>query len=266
MRAVVLCAGLGTRLGEMTQSLPKAMLDVGGRPLLEHTLRHLKSQGIDEVAINLHFLPEKIVDYFGDGKRLGLKIKYSVEKKLLGTAGALVQLADWLLEDADDFLVLYGDVLTTLPFRPLLSLHKDRKAKATLVLHRRAQSNSAVLVDRDFRITKFLERPDPADLSRLTTLGQNADSVWVNSGIQVLSQEILSHIISHQCEDLPHDVYEPLALEGRLYGFPLAGKRVAVDSPERYREACGMFGATLSAPPIPGRKAQSPIPANTPRL
>ena len=236
MKAVVLCAGLGKRLGDLTKDRPKAMLDIGGRPLLEHTIGHLKRHGITEIAINLHYFSDKITAHFGDGSRFGVDIKYSHEKELQGTAGALHGLSAWLQKDQSDFLVIYGDLFTTHDLSSLIAAHRRHQAMATLVLHRRAHSNSVVVVDDDFRLTGFWERPESHQLEKLKTAHGD---FWVNSGIQVLSPEILDYVMTHHCFDLPRDVYVPLVGSKKLYGHPLTGERVAIDSEARYREVLG---------------------------
>src|SRR5690606_28958688 len=111
MKAILLCAGYGTRLGDLTRECPKPMLDLEGRPLLAWLLGHLRSQCFREVGINLHFRPEMIREQFGDGSRWQMRLTYSLEEALLGTAGALTRFADYL-SAADSFLVQYGDILT----------------------------------------------------------------------------------------------------------------------------------------------------------
>lgn len=227
MKALVLCAGFGTRLGSLTEQTPKPMLPLAGEPMLAHTLRYLKGQGIEEVAVNLHYRPEAIRHYFGDGSELDVSLTYSEEPELRGTAGALTTLREFF-EGEDAFLVLYGDVMTNQDLKSLVEVHRVRNALATLVLHRRAGSNSRVVMDEEFRITAFEERPSASRTHAAT---------WVNSGIQVLSREIFQRIPERIPADLPRDVYVPAVGTGRLFGFPLTGFRIAVDSPERYRLA-----------------------------
>jgi NDP-sugar pyrophosphorylase family protein len=229
MKAMLLCAGYGTRLGDHTRELPKPMLPLNGQPLLAYLLSHLRTQGFDEIAINLHFRPETITEWFGDGSRWGIGLTYSREDKLAGTAGALRKL-EMFFHDEPAFLVQYGDVLTGHDFRGLVQFHLARHGLATLLVHRRARSNSVVAVDDMGRITSFLERPSENERA-------GHDSPWVNSGVCVCSPEILEYIPADGASDLPRDVFRPLVNSGRLYAMPLAGYRCAIDSPERWREA-----------------------------
>ena len=229
MKATVLCAGYGTRLGNLVEETPKPMLPLGDRPMLEHILRHLARHGFDQVAVNLHFRPEAIRDYFGDGGGLGIRLIYSDEPELLGTAGGVKRMASFLA-GGEPFLVHYGDVVTNQDFSAMLRFHKDRHALATLLVHQRAQSNSVIGLDHERRIIAFLERPEPEQRRTL-------DSPWVHSGIAICDLEILDAIPSDTACDLPRDIYTKLVPTGRLFAFPLTGYRCAVDSPERLAEA-----------------------------
>lgn len=233
MKAMVLCAGYGTRLGELTRDWPKPMLpiDPHGRPLLAFLLGHLRAQGFDDVAINLHFRPEILRDWFGDGSRWNLRLIWSPEEQLLGTAGGVKKLEPHF-RDGDDFLVQYGDILTDQDLGALFEHHRRASALATLLVHPRARSNSIITLapDGSGRITGFLERPTEADR-------QGIDSPWVNSGICVCSPAILDHIPAGRPADFPRDVFRPLVGTGRLHAVPLSGWRCAIDSPERLDEA-----------------------------
>ena len=229
MRAIVLCAGYGTRLGGLTRNVPKPMLRLRDRPILEYILANLKRHGFDEIAINLHFMPEVIRDYFGDGSRWTLTLTYSHEMELMGTAGGVKRMQDFLRR-GDAFLVHYGDVITDQDFTALLRFHKERRASITLLVHERKRSNSVVVLDDQSRVVSFLERP--ADSQR-----RAVESTWVNSGICICSPEVLDEIPPGVACDLPRDVFPKFISRGSMFGFPLSGYRCAVDSPERLEEA-----------------------------
>ncbi len=238
MKAIVLCAGRGTRLEPLTLETPKPMLPVDGVPLLEWTLTHLQAQGVREVAINLHHLSRQIVEWFEDGSDLGLKIHYVYEEELLGTAGTVRSLESWVGDD-ESFLVVYGDILTDQPLAPLQEAHRDRRALATLLLHRRRRSNSLVDLDADGRVVGFVERPEnpPPGATR-------SEDQWVNSGVQILNRRIFEHLARAAVEgsahgelDLPRDVYSKILHDEYFAGVPLSGFRVAIDSLDRYEEA-----------------------------
>jgi mannose-1-phosphate guanylyltransferase/phosphomannomutase len=229
MKAMVLCAGYGTRLGDLTREIPKPMLTLGDRPMLEHILCHLNRHGISEVAVNLHFMPEAIQNHFADGARWGLRLTFSYEPHLLGTAGAVKKM-EHFFQGPEPFLVQYGDVVTTQDFTAMFRFHQEQKALATLLVHKRARSNSLLSVDSRGRIERFLERP--TDAQQGTIVGG-----WVFSGVAICQPELLQLIPPQTSCDFPRDIFVPLAATKPLYAFPLTGVRTAVDSAERLAEA-----------------------------
>ena len=229
MRAMVLSAGYGTRLGDLTQETPKPMLRLQERPMLEYIICNLARHGFNQIAINLHFMPDAIRDYFGDGARFGVELVYSYEAELLGTAGGVKKMADFLGAE-DVFMVHYGDILTDQDFTAMLRFHRERKALATLLLHQRARSNSVVSLDQEGRIIGFLERP--TEEAR-----RGVKSPWVNSGIYLCDPQLLHEISADIACDFPRDIFPRLINSQRLFGFPLSGYRCAVDSPARLSQA-----------------------------
>jgi NDP-sugar pyrophosphorylase family protein len=229
MRAMVLAAGLGTRLGELTREVPKGMLELQGRPLLEYIISHLQRHGFDELVLNLHFCPEMVRSHFDDGQRWDVSIAWSYEPELLGTAGGVKRMESFLRE-GDAFLIHYGDILTDQDFTAMLRFHRERKALATLLLHRRNLSNSVVELDEEGRIISFLERPSEQERGEVK-------SDWVNSGICICAPQFLDTIPVGITCDLPRDIFPKLVSSGRLFGFPLSGYRCAIDSPQRLAEA-----------------------------
>lgn len=229
MIAMVLCAGYGTRLSDITRDIPKAMVPLQGRPLLEYIISHLAQQGFTHIIINLHFKPEQIRDYFKEGTRWGVKIHYSYEPGLLGTAGGLKNAANFL-RHGEFFLAQYGDILTDQDLTKVIEFHRARRALATLLVHKRARSNSVVSMDEGGRIVGFLERPTEQERAGVM-------SPWVNSGLCVCAPEFLDMIPDNVPSDIPRDIIPKIIPTGRLYGFPLSGYRCAIDSPERLEEA-----------------------------
>ncbi len=240
-KALVLCGGYGTRLGALTLKCPKPLLPVGGVPLVGHMLALLAHHGIEQVAINTHFMPELLEEALEDGTRFGVELHYEYEPKLLGTAGAVANLEHYFA-DADSILVVYGDLLTDQDLGLLLTYHESRSPLASLLLHRRKRSNSLVHLEEDGSISRFLERPSAAERASASAdgvgrSGRSGRSGWVNSGIQVIAPALLADIPRDVAVDLPRDVFAPRAAEGRFFGLPLSGYRCAIDSADRYREA-----------------------------
>jgi NDP-sugar pyrophosphorylase family protein len=205
------------------------MLLVQDRPILEHILRNLAHHGFSEVVLNLHHHPQVIQDHFGDGSAFGMRLTYVLETQLLGTAGS-VRNAAAHLAGPEPFLLHYGDVLTNQDFEAMVRAHRQNGAEATLLIHQRAKSNSVVLVDGAFRVTRLLERPTATERALV-------DSPWVNSGVYVLNPSVLDHIGSEPPQDFPRDVFPALIAKGHVFGFPLTGYRCAIDSPERLAHA-----------------------------
>lgn len=242
MKAVLLCAGFGTRLGSLTKNRPKPMLPIGGSPLLVHIINHLKAYGIKELAINLHYQPEQIQSVIGDGHQLGVSVSYSHETVPLGTAGALLPMADWLVNE-EAFLVYYGDIFTNQNLAALIERHFQKNSYATLLLHQRHNSNSFVKRDNRGRITCFVERPSEKERKNLGIDEQ--PEVWVNSGIQILSRKALRDIVKDRLYDLPKDLYANRYSQESIFSIALTGFRIAVDSPQRYAQACVQWDSRM---------------------
>jgi mannose-1-phosphate guanylyltransferase/phosphomannomutase len=133
MKAFVMAAGAGTRLRPLTFEIPKPMVPVVNKPVLEHTLENLRRHGICHVVLNLHHYPHMVRDHFGNGDGLGMKILYSYEKELLGTAGGVKRMEKYL---DTTFIVMSGDGLTDIDLTRAIKYHKQMKALGTMVLNR----------------------------------------------------------------------------------------------------------------------------------
>jgi len=225
---MVLCAGMGTRLGGLTRETPKPLLPVGNEPLLAHTLRHLAWHGFTDVVINVHYRAEQFFSTIGSGERYGVRVTYSHESALLGTAGSVRHVAPFFAGDPA-FLVMHGDVLTDQDLTAMRDFHLAHASPATILLQRMPDANSQVAMDTDGRITGFVERPAPG--ARRTS-----GFPWVNTGIYMFAERFLDHIPVTTPSDLARDIFVR-APEVELFGFALTGYRVSIDSPEEYREA-----------------------------
>jgi len=135
MKAIILCAGRGERLRPLTDTIPKPMIPINNKPVLEYIINLLKKNGIKDIAINTSHLPEKIREYFGDGKKFGVKITYSFEPEMLGTSGALNNFRHFFNTN-EPFLVFYGDNITNIDLKKMLEFHKQKNAIATLALRK----------------------------------------------------------------------------------------------------------------------------------
>jgi NDP-sugar pyrophosphorylase family protein len=228
MKAFILAAGLGTRLRSLGLDVPKVMVPIGGKPLLEHHLELFKRQGIREFIVNLHFLPEKITSYFGDGSRFGVSITYSHEPELLGTAGAVKKMESELR--GESFIVFYGDNLVRVDFAPLLEFHRIRQAQATVALFASPEpwTGGVVETDSNGRVLRFVEKPDRKQVS--TNL--------ISAGIFVLEPQVLDMIPAGQFYDFGRDVFPKLLAESRpVYAMAPKAYIQDVGTPERLARA-----------------------------
>lgn len=182
MRAMVLAAGLGTRLRPVTYSLPKPMVPVVNRPVMEHIVRLLASHDLTEIVANLHWFPDTIESHFGDGSEFGVSITYSREAELLGTAGGVREVEDFL---GDEFLVISGDALTDIDLSAMREFHESHDGIATLATLRVRDTSEfgVVITDEDGRVQGFQEKPDPAE----------ALSDLANCGIYMFDSTIFDH-------------------------------------------------------------------------
>lgn len=211
-KAMVLAAGEGLRLRPLTERLPKCMIRVGGKPVLEHTLAWLRRHGVTEVIVNLYHRPEAIREHFGDGRQWGLRLAYSDEDQPLGTAGG-VKKAAWFFDGP--FFVWYGDNLSTCRLDRLWQFHRQRGASVTIALHQREDptQSGVVAFDQQGRVTRFLEKPRPGQVF----------SHWVNAGILALEPEALASLPGGGPLDFGKDVF-PAWLEA---GLPLYAYRLS---------------------------------------
>ncbi|HEY0708085.1 MAG TPA: nucleotidyltransferase family protein [Polyangia bacterium] len=232
MKALLLCAGAGTRLGSLCVDRPKPLLDVGGQAIAAHILMRLARHGFREIYLNLHHHADAFPAHLGDGAQFGVKLHYLHEATPLGTGGTSRNV---LMQLREDLLVHYGDILTEHDLGALLRAHQGHDAFATALVHQRVGSNSRATLDADDRITTFAERPPQTPSPDAAA----ASPSWAFSGICVLSPRCLDWLPgpTDRALDLPRDLFQPLALTGRLFAQRLSGYRCAVDSQERLAAA-----------------------------
>lgn len=237
MKAMVFAAGYGERLSPLTEKLPKALIPVGGRPMIEYPLLLLRHYGIREIIINLHHLGEKIEEYLKDGKKIGLKISYSKEKELLDTGGGLLRARPFLANGA--FIVINSDVIIDLSLAELLEEHQRRRATATLVLRPDPQADlyGPIEISADLRIQRFLgHKAAPREpVGPLTK--------FMFTGVQVLEPKVFDYMEPESASppggfSITTVTYPKMLSQGAtLLGFPFHGYWQDMGTAERIKEA-----------------------------
>lgn len=223
-KAVLLVGGKGTRLRPLTYKLPKALIEINGKTVIEHLFDLLKKYGIREIILCVGYLREKIKGYLGDGSEFGVNITYIEEKKPLGTAGPL-KLAKQYLNSS--FVVSNGDELKDINISRMFRLHKRKDALATVSLTTVADPTEYGVAKLDgSRILEFIEKPKR----------ENAPSNLINAGFYILEPEVID-IIPDGFSMLETDVFPQLAKKGRLRGFPFQGQWFDIGNLQRYEIA-----------------------------
>ncbi len=234
-KALVLAAGEGTRLRPLTLDRPKPMLPINGKPLLEHTITWLRRHGVKDIAINLHYCPEAIVYHFGDGAAFDVRIVYSREETILGTAGAVRKLNGFVT--GGPLVVVYGDVLTDLDLGALLAFHSQSRARdpltrVTMSLYHVPNPTEVGLVglDEHGRVTRFVEKPRLEEV--FTDLA--------NAGVLVIEPDIVDCILPDTFYDFGQHLFPQLLQSGvSIYGWVIPQNAYLLDigTPEKYAQA-----------------------------
>ena len=234
MKAMVLAAGQGTRLRPTTDSKPKALVPVAGRPMIEFALLLLRHYGICEIIINLHHHGDQIENRLGSGQSLGLKISYSREPQLLDTGGGLLKAKTFLQDGA--FIVINTDALIDVNLAALLDFHVRMNAVVTLVLRpdERADEYGSMDIDSTGRICRFLDSVSPVAPT-------GAIRKVMFTGVQVLDPKVFDYMEEHagmRKFSTTRDTYPRMLAGGeKLYGFYFDGFWQDLGTPERIQEA-----------------------------
>jgi NDP-sugar pyrophosphorylase family protein len=238
MRAVLLSAGFGSRLGAVTADTPKPMLELGGSPILESNIELVRAVGIEDAVVNLHHRPDRIMSYFGDGSRFGVRIHWSPERRLRGTAGALDQARELL--SGHQLVVVYADNRFVGSLAPVLAAHAGSRALATIARWWRAdvRQSGELLLDDGGRVLKIREK----------FAGTGPRGGWVNAGIIVAEPGLLDLVPRDRDSDLTADVLpNALAAGARVMSVAFPGELFWVDTPADLERARRRF--RTAAPP-----------------
>jgi len=225
---MILAAGRGTRLGPLTESLPKPLLPVANKPVMAQGIQTLRRLGITEVCVNACYRAQQLVDAFGDGRAHGVKINWAIETEATGTAGGMKGMQHILAND--EIVVIAGDAMLDLDLAPLLEAHRARRAFATLATISVAETSQygVVVSTEDGRIIQFQEKPTPG-----TEISRQA-----NTGIYIFQPEIFDLIPVGCFYDFALDVFpEILRRNLPFYAFPVEGYWTDIGNPGDYLQA-----------------------------
>lgn len=214
MKAVIMAGGEGTRLRPVTLGLPKPMVPLFDKPVMEHIVALLKRHGVTDICVTLQYMPEVVTNWFGDGSELGVALHYFVEKEPLGTAGSVKNCMPILGDD--DFLVVSGDAVCDLDLSAVMGFHKAKRSDATLVLvrHPAPLEYGLVLTDDTGRIERFIEKPGWGQVLANT----------INTGVYVLTRKAMDRVPDGTPYDFGKDLFPQLLSEGApLYGHVASG-------------------------------------------
>ena len=245
MKTVIMAGGRGTRIASVANDVPKPMINICGKPILEHQIDNLKACGLTDIILVIGYLGEKIKDYFGDGSRFGVCIEYFIEDHPLGTAGALFKMPQL----TEDFLLLCGDVIIDVDFNRFIAFHKEKKAWASLVAHPNGHPYDSSLL-----VTK-IEAPKmaggmPVDTHQVICwMAKEDERLYyknrVNAGIELISPELLKETMKNFVPrhpetpdkiDLDRDVLKINIGSGRIYAYDTPEYVKDMGTPDRFFE------------------------------
>jgi NDP-sugar pyrophosphorylase family protein len=229
-QAVILTGGKGLNMRPFTFEMPKGLLPVGGKPILEHVLELLRKYEIRDVIFSTGHLGDKIKDHFGEGKKFGVKISYVQENEPAGTAGALTFVKKHIV--GDTFIVFHGDILIDINLSDLITFHKEQGTLGTIALTSVADpSKFGEVILHGSRITQFVEKRKNGTVA----------SQLINCGVYVFEKAIFDYIPTSGFS-LLEDIFPKLAASKELSGFIFAGKWVDVGTPISYEKAIKEWG------------------------
>ena len=225
MQTVIMAGGKGTRIASVNAEVPKPMLEVCGKPILEHQIEVLKRQKLTDIILVIGYLGSVIRDYFQDGSKYGVHISYIEEKELLGTAGSFYYLKDII---QDDFFLLNGDLIFDVDLHRFMNFHKEKHALATLFTHpnNHPYDSGLIIANEDGTITKWIHKEEERGFLRNR----------VNAGIHIISPVVLERFTELKKTDLDREVLKPLIPSGRVYAYDSPEYVKDMGTPERYRQ------------------------------
>ena len=245
MKVVIMAGGKGTRIASVRSDVPKPMINICGKPILEHQIDNLKACGLTDIILVIGYLGDKIKEYFGDGSKFGVNIEYFVEDHPLGTAGALFKMPQL----TEDFLLLCGDVIIDVDFNRFIAFHKEHKAWASLVAHPNGHPYDSSLLVTEIDAPKIVGGM-PEDTHRVIRWMAKEDERTyyknrVNAGIELISPDLLKvtmknfvprHPETPDKIDLDRDVLKPNIPSGKIFAYDTPEYIKDMGTPDRFYE------------------------------
>ena len=226
LKTVIMAGGKGKRIASIASDIPKPMIPILGKPILQYQIECLRKNNLTDIIISIGHIGHVIKDFFKDGRDFGTAISYYEEKEPLGTGGVLFKILRSLDED---FILVNGDIIFDVDFSRLIEFHKKSSSWATLTVHPNSHpyDSGLIFTDKDQRVTKWLTREDERQYYKNQ----------VNSGIHILSKRLLSSLkLDHEKVDLDREILKPLIPSGKIYAYSTPEYIKDVGTPERYTE------------------------------
>lgn len=245
MKVVIMAGGKGTRIASVRSDVPKPMINICGKPILEHQIDNLKACGLTDIILVIGYLGDKIKEYFGDGSKFGVNIEYFVEDHPLGTAGALFKMTQL----TEDFLLLCGDVIIDVDFNRFIAFHKEHQAWASLVAHPNGHPYDSSLLVTEIDAPKTVGGM-PEDTHRVIRWMAKEDERTyyknrVNAGVELISPELLKETMKNFVPrhpetpdkiDLDRDVLKPNIPSGKIFAYDTPEYIKDMGTPDRFYE------------------------------
>lgn len=245
MKVVLMAGGKGTRIASVRSDVPKPMINICGKPILEHQIDNLKACGLTDIILVIGYLGDKIKEYFGDGSKFGVNIEYFVEDHPLGTAGALFKMPQL----TEEFLLLCGDVIIDVDFNRFIAFHKEHKAWASLVAHPNGHPYDSSLLVTEIDAPKTVGGM-PEDTHRVIRWMAKEDERTyyknrVNAGVELISPELLKETMKNFVPrhpetpdkiDLDRDVLKPNIPSGKIFAYDTPEYIKDMGTPDRFYE------------------------------
>lgn len=231
MKVVIMAGGKGTRISSVASDIPKPMIKINGKPILEHEIECLRCQGFTDIILTVSYLGNIIMDYFGDGSKFGVHIEYYFEKEPLGNAGALFKLKHKL---TSDFLLLNADAMFDIDFNRFVDFHNSHGGIVTLFTHPNSHpyDSGLIISDSNNVVQEWLAKEDERPLYYKNR---------VNAGLHVINPLILDTTITSTKIDLDRQLLKPLAGTGKMYCYNSPEYVKDMGTPERYYQVCDDF-------------------------